>query len=332
MKSEMYGSTPIGLRTKVTYIATIINCPWARLMIPMTPMMRVIPIPIRAYSPPLRTPATRVCRKTSILISAGVHVPVHDAEDRRRAGRKDRPARRRRTGETDSKDLTCACPSSESGRRTVFVATLFGQTASSFAVLPLDHVGVELVLLGLLPVGDELDRPEDGLHVRRGQGVPNVLRGKALRPLQGVGDDLHRRVRLGAVVLGLDAVFLLEIVVVLLGPRVRQRLEPQGRGIDALGRGPRVLGELGKGESGPAADEQLGVDPELLGLTHQQRGVHDVGHHVDHVGVRRLDLGEDRLEVDRPAWYPSFTTIFRPRSAQSCSNDFELDWPNELFS
>ena len=63
---EKYGSTPIVLRTKVTYIASIINCPWARLMIPITPMIRVIPIPIRAYSPPLRTPATRVCRKTSI--------------------------------------------------------------------------------------------------------------------------------------------------------------------------------------------------------------------------------------------------------------------------
>ena len=69
-KSETYGSTPIVLRTKVTYIASIINCPWARLMIPMTPMIRVIPIPIRAYSPPLRIPATRVCRKTSMASPA----------------------------------------------------------------------------------------------------------------------------------------------------------------------------------------------------------------------------------------------------------------------
>src|SRR5512134_3458646 len=56
------------------YIATIINCPWARLMIPMTPMMSVMPIPIRAYNPPLRTPATRVWRKTSMEPPGAVDV------------------------------------------------------------------------------------------------------------------------------------------------------------------------------------------------------------------------------------------------------------------
>ena len=29
------------------YMATIMSCPWARLMIPMTPMIRVMPIPMR---------------------------------------------------------------------------------------------------------------------------------------------------------------------------------------------------------------------------------------------------------------------------------------------
>ena len=98
-KSEMYGSTPIVLRTKVTYIASIINCPWARLMIPMTPMMRVIPIPIRAYSPPLRIPATRVCRKTSMaspaLSGRCFHRRTHRIRapvKRRRAERHFRPA------------------------------------------------------------------------------------------------------------------------------------------------------------------------------------------------------------------------------------------------
>jgi hypothetical protein len=45
---EKYGSTPRRLRRNVTYIASIIIWPWARLMIPITPMMSVMPIPIRA--------------------------------------------------------------------------------------------------------------------------------------------------------------------------------------------------------------------------------------------------------------------------------------------
>src|SRR3989304_944985 len=67
----------------------------------------------------------------------------------------------------------------------------------------------------------------------------------------------------------------------------RKRIHPQGRGVHAVRRVARALGELGEREPGPAADEHLGVDPQLLRLAHQQGGVHDVGNHVDHVGVRR---------------------------------------------
>src|SRR5512134_3850372 len=49
-------------------------------------------------------------------------------------------------------------------------------------------------------------------------------------------------------------------------------------------------------------------------------------------GFAALTLVRIGLKSIAPAWYPSFTTIFRPSSLASSSNDFELDWPKELFS
>ena len=49
-------------------------------------------------------------------------------------------------------------------------------------------------------------------------------------------------------------------------------------------------------------------------------------------GFAALTLVRIGLKSIAPAWYPSFTTIFRPSSLASSSNDFELDCPNALFS
>src|SRR5512141_2877576 len=49
-------------------------------------------------------------------------------------------------------------------------------------------------------------------------------------------------------------------------------------------------------------------------------------------GFAALTFVRIGLKSIAPAWYPSFTTIFRPSLLASPSNDFELDWPNALFS
>jgi hypothetical protein len=49
-------------------------------------------------------------------------------------------------------------------------------------------------------------------------------------------------------------------------------------------------------------------------------------------GFAALTLVRTGLKSIAPAWYPSFTTIFRPTPLASSSKDFELDWPNALFS
>src|SRR5512143_3158909 len=46
-------------------MATIMSSPWARLMIFITPMMMVMPMPSRAYRPPRSTPDISVCSRTS---------------------------------------------------------------------------------------------------------------------------------------------------------------------------------------------------------------------------------------------------------------------------
>src|SRR5512147_1247822 len=46
-------------------MATIMSSPWARLMIFITPMMMVMPMPMRAYSPPSKKPDMSVWSRTS---------------------------------------------------------------------------------------------------------------------------------------------------------------------------------------------------------------------------------------------------------------------------
>src|SRR5512146_1283569 len=181
------------------YMATIISCPWARLMIPMTPMMSVMPIPISAYNPPFRTPATRVCRKTSMDTPGAAEEPISGEAGRRSCRH---PASRVVHDSPAVGVLLLPFVPLGDGENVLLFCHFLGPHGFQLPVLPLDHVGGQLVLLGLLIVGDELDRAEGGHHVSRRQGVPHVLGRDALRSLQGVGDDIHRGVRLGPVVFG----------------------------------------------------------------------------------------------------------------------------------
>src|SRR3990172_5476115 len=281
------------------YIATIINCPWARLMIPMTPMMSVMPIPIRAYSPPLRTPATRVWRKTSMETPGSAEGPI--------SGEAGRRSHRRPTSRSFHASLPVGLlplPPLGNGENVLLLGRFLGPDGFQLPLLPLDHEGGELVLLGLLVVGDELHRAEGGHHVGRGQGIADVLRGDALRPLECVRHDVQGSVRLGAVILGVFLVLRLVLLEIVHGSGVGDGFHPQGRRVHQFGRVAGVLMELGERKSGPAADEELGIEVQFLRLAHQERRVHDVGDHVDQVGIRRLDLREHRLEVDGPLVVP----------------------------
>ena len=127
---------------------------------------------------------------------------------------------------------------------------------------------------------------------------PEVLRGPALGALQDVGEDVSGGVGLDAVVVGLLAELLLEVVEERLGARVLRLRRPEGGRHAVLRSVRRVLQELREREAGRPADEGLRVDVQLLRLPHQERSVHQVGDHVEDVGPERLDLLQDRLEVD----------------------------------
>src|SRR3990172_9416016 len=141
------------------YIATIISCPWARLMIPMTPMMSVMPIPIRAYSPPLSTPATRVWRKTSMETPGSAEGPISGE-----AGRRSHPPPTPRLfSDSLLVGLFPLLPFGN-GENVLLLGRFLGPDGFQLPLLPLDHEGGDLVLLGLLFVRDELDRAEGGHH------------------------------------------------------------------------------------------------------------------------------------------------------------------------
>src|SRR4030067_1047712 len=168
------------------YIATIISCPWARLMIPMTPMMSVMPIPIRAYSPPLRTPATRVWRKTSMETPGSAEEPISGEAGRRSC--------RRPTSRPFHVLLPVGLlplPPLGNGVNVPLLGRFLGPDGFQLPLLPLDHEGGGLVLLGVLVVGDKLHGPEGGHPVGRRQCFPHVLGGDALRPLERVRRDVQ---------------------------------------------------------------------------------------------------------------------------------------------
>src|SRR4030067_1889637 len=175
------------------YIATIISCPGARVMAPRAPMMSVMPIPIRAYSPPLRTPATRVWRKTSMETPGSAEEPI--------SGEPGRHSCRRPTSRSFHVLLPVGLlplPPLGHGVNVPPLGRFLGPDGFQLPLLPLDHEGGGLVLLGLLVVGDELHGPEGGHPVGRGQGIADGLRGDAFRPPGGVGHDVQGSVRLGA--------------------------------------------------------------------------------------------------------------------------------------
>src|SRR3990170_900341 len=203
------------------YIATIISCPWARLMIPMTPMMSVMPIPIRAYSPPLRMPATRVWRKTSMETPGSAEEPISGEAGRRYTRR---PASRSFQASL-SVGLLPLVPLGN-GEYVFHLGRVLGPDGFQVPLLPLDHEGGNLVLLGLLFVRDELDRAEGGHHVGRGQGIADVLGRDALRPLQRVRHDVQGSVRLGAVILGVFLVLRLVLLEIVHGSRVGDSFHP----------------------------------------------------------------------------------------------------------
>src|SRR3972149_11219552 len=222
------------------YTATTIGCPWARLMTPRTPMMSGMPIPIRAYSPPLRTPATRVWRKTSMETPGSAEGPI--------SGEAGRRSHRRPT----SRSFHASRPVGllpllpfGNGENVLLLGRFLGPDGFQLPLLPLDHEGGELVLLGLLVVGDELHGPEGGHHVGRGQGIADVLRRDAFRPLQGVGHDVQGSVRPGAVILGVFLVLRLVLLEIVHGSRVGDGFHPQGRRVHEFGCVARVLLELG---------------------------------------------------------------------------------------
>ncbi len=50
----------------VRYIPTIRMSPWAKLITRITPKMSVRPMPMSAYTPPIRMPLMRDCRNTAM--------------------------------------------------------------------------------------------------------------------------------------------------------------------------------------------------------------------------------------------------------------------------
>jgi hypothetical protein len=57
IRRERYGSIPYNkANQKVAYMLNIKNSPWAKLIICMTPKIRVNPMEIRAYMPPTNIP------------------------------------------------------------------------------------------------------------------------------------------------------------------------------------------------------------------------------------------------------------------------------------
>ena len=95
-------------------------------------------------------------------------------------------------------------------------------------MLPLDHIGGQLVLIGFLVVGDEFYRAENRHQLGLTQGLLDVLGREGFGPLKHVLDHVGSRIGLGTVILGVLVVSGLKPIEVLHGPGQGQNLVPQG--------------------------------------------------------------------------------------------------------
>src|SRR6266536_6312721 len=114
-----------------------------------------------------------------------------------------------------------------------------------------------------------------------------------------IGVALTKRYSSPSMVIGPDAVLVVELLVELPHRRVVGIAGPRGRGEGVLALRPQLLGEVLDPEAAAEADEGARGDADLLGVPGEEDGVgRGHGDQQQVVGVVRLHLGHDRLEVE----------------------------------